>query len=144
MINENGAITDHVGRSFKTLRVSLSSSCNLACLYCVDEDVKDSVKDPGKNEPLRLNEYLNIIRGIHDRVGLETVRLTGGEPLLYKNINGLITGIREMGISEVKITTNGSLLGKQASSLASAGLASANVSLDAADPQVFQNITRRK
>jgi len=141
--NDNG-ITDHIGRSFKTLRVSLTSSCNLACLYCVDEDVKASVKDPGKSAPLRLEEYLNIIRGIHERVGLETVRLTGGEPLLYKNILDLISGIREMGIPDVKITTNGTLLARQASVLASAGLDSANVSLDAADPRTFQNITRRK
>jgi cyclic pyranopterin phosphate synthase len=144
MINESNDITDSDGRSFKTLRVSLTSSCNLACLYCVDEDVKGGSDGQNKNEPLRLDEYLNIIRGIHERVGLETVRLTGGEPLLYKNITALISGIRELGINRIKITTNGTLLESHAAGLALAGLSSANVSLDGANLQSFRNMTRRK
>ncbi|MFL5728371.1 MAG: GTP 3',8-cyclase MoaA [Cytophagaceae bacterium] len=139
---KESTITDKLGRSFKTLRVSLTSACNLACLYCVDEGA--SVKEPVKSDLLSTSEYLRIIRGIHESVGLETVRLTGGEPLLYKNITDLISGIKKMGVPEVKITTNGSLLSKLAPRLAAAGLDSANVSLDAADPAAFQNMTRRK
>jgi cyclic pyranopterin phosphate synthase len=144
MINENELITDRYGRSFKTLRVSLTSSCNLACLYCVEEGAQGSIKKSGDNETLRLEEYLNIIKSIHESVGLETIRLTGGEPLLYKKIAELITGIKEIGIPEVKITTNGTLLARMASQLSDAGLDSANVSLDAANAESFQNMTRRK
>jgi cyclic pyranopterin phosphate synthase len=144
MINENELIADSHGRSFKTLRVSLTSSCNLACLYCVEGGAKNSIKKPEGNEVLRLEEYLNIIKKIHERVGLETIRLTGGEPLLYNNIAELITGIKKIGILQVKLTTNGTLLSKMASELSDAGLDSANVSLDAANPVSFQNITRRK
>jgi GTP 3',8-cyclase len=140
---KNEIITDSHGRSFKTLRVSLTSSCNLACLYCVEEGVKGSTKNADR-DVLNLEEYLNIIKGIHERVGLETIRLTGGEPLLYKNIAELISGIKKTGILQVKLTTNGILLGRMASMLSDAGLDSINVSLDGADPASFQHISRGK
>jgi GTP 3',8-cyclase len=144
MINENELIEDSHGRSFKTLRVSLTSSCNLACLYCVEGGTENSIKKSEGNEVLRLEEYLYIIKKIHERVGLQTIRLTGGEPLLYKNIAELISGIKKIGILQVKLTTNGTLLRKMAAQLSDSGLDFANVSLDAANTESFQNMTRRK
>jgi GTP 3',8-cyclase len=144
MRKKNEFIIDSYGRTFRTLRVSLTSSCNLACLYCVEEGAQDSQKKSGVNETLNTEEYLNIISRIHESTGLETIRLTGGEPLLYKNILKLIEGIKKIGIPQVRLTTNGTLLGKMASGLSDAGLDSANVSLDAANPETFRNMARRK
>jgi cyclic pyranopterin phosphate synthase len=86
---------------------------------------------------------LEIIRRLHERLELETVRLTGGEPLLYSGLVGLVDGLRSMGIRRIKLTTNGSLLDRKAVLLKQAGLQSINVSLDALDEEVFARMSRR-
>src|SRR6478609_921708 len=97
-------IQDSFGREFKTLRVSLTSLCNMACVYCVTPGVAQT---PEKENVLTTNEYLSIIEKIHAQVGLKTVRLTGGEPLLFSEIPLLIKGIVALGITDIKLTTNG-------------------------------------
>jgi cyclic pyranopterin phosphate synthase len=92
---------------------------------------------------LKAAELLEIIRRLHERLELETVRLTGGEPLLYSGLVGLVGGLRSMGIRGIKLTTNGSLLDRKAVPLRQAGLQSINVSLDALDEEVFVRMSRR-
>jgi cyclic pyranopterin phosphate synthase len=134
-------ITDQYGRTFRTLRVSLLSHCNLGCVYCVagEEELREWNQTPG----LGPVELLEIIRRLHEQLGLETVRLTGGEPLLYSGLAGLVEGLGSMGIRRIKLTTNGSLLEKKAVTLKQAGLQSINVSLDAVDEVVFTRMSRR-
>ncbi|GMT49504.1 MAG: GTP 3',8-cyclase [bacterium] len=134
-------VTDHLGRQFKTLRLSVSPECNFACTYCVDVKDKNIHVDPHKT--LKPEEFCELVTSIHEVVNLESVRLTGGEPLLYKAVPQLVRLLRELGIPKVKLTTNGSLLARQAKSLKDNGLDSINVSLDALDPDVFRRVTPR-
>ncbi|WP_026209647.1 GTP 3',8-cyclase MoaA [Cytophaga aurantiaca] len=132
-------IKDSFGREFKTLRVSLTSLCNMACVYCVTPGV---VQTENKQTVLTTAEYLSIIKKIHEQVGLKTIRLTGGEPLLFNEISTLIKGIVELGITDIKLTTNGLRLSAMLDDLVDAGLRSVNISLDALDPTVFRSITK--
>jgi cyclic pyranopterin phosphate synthase len=92
---------------------------------------------------LGASELLAVIRRLHEQLGLETVRLTGGEPLLYPGLAGLVEGLRSMDIRRIKLTTNGWLLERKAVALKQAGLQSINVSLDAVDEEVFSRMSRR-
>jgi GTP 3',8-cyclase len=137
-------IRDKYGRTFRTLRVSLLQHCNLACVYCVSgEDELLRANAAGDGRSLGASELLQLIRRLHQQLNLTNVRLTGGEPLLYPGLAPLIKGIRELGISSVKLTTNGFLLERQAASLKKAGLESVNVSLDAVDEGIFFQMSRR-
>jgi cyclic pyranopterin phosphate synthase len=134
-------ISDQYGRTFRTLRVSLVSHCNLGCVYCVagEEELRELNQAPG----LGPVELLEIIRRLHEQLEFDTVRLTGGEPLLYPGLTGLVEGLRSMGIRRIRLTTNGSLLERKAAALKQAGLQSMNVSLDAVDEAVFARMSRR-
>ncbi len=134
-------VTDHLGRQFKTLRLSVSPECNFACSYCVDTN--DKALHGSDHKILTPNQFCELVSSIHDVVNLESVRLTGGEPLLYKPIVQLVRLLRELGIPKVKLTTNGSLLARQAKSLKYNGLEFINVSLDALDRNVFRQVTPR-
>ncbi|HEV3411027.1 MAG TPA: radical SAM protein [Puia sp.] len=144
-------ISDQYGRRFRKLRVSLLSHCNLGCVYCVngEEELKESNGGPGRGpgggglQGLNGQELLEIIRRLHGQLELETVRLTGGEPLLYSGLVELVEGIRSMGIPAIKLTTNGWLLERKAVALKQAGLQSINVSLDAVEEEVFARMSRR-
>jgi len=92
---------------------------------------------------LSVPELLVIIRRLHEQLGLSTIRLTGGEPLLFHGLTDLISGIREMGISSIKLTTNGFLLERLAMPMKQAGMRSINVSLDAVDEDIFYKMSRR-
>lgn len=137
-------IKDNFDRTFKTLRVSLLNTCNLACVYCCfgNEDSKENYRS-GKNQALQADELLKLIAKLHERLDLSVVRLTGGEPLLYKELPELVRGIRNLGINDLKLTTNGLLLENMAPALQAAGISSINVSLDAIDPEVYHLMSRR-
>ena len=137
-------IKDNYGRTFRTLRVSLLQHCNLGCVYCVagEDELKQANASPVGGS-LAVDELLGIIRRLHAQLGLDHVRLTGGEPLLYPELPALIRGIRNAGIASVRMTTNGFLLERQASPLREAGLEALNVSLDAVDEEVFFRVSRR-
>src|ERR1700742_1810050 len=99
-------VTDKYGRQFKTLRVSLLSRCNLSCAYCtMGEDV---VNENNKGQGLMSPQVLiTTIKKLHEITHFDTVRLTGGEPLLYPHLLEVIKELASIGISGIKLTTNG-------------------------------------
>lgn len=138
------AIEDKYGRTFRTLRVSLLQHCNLGCVYCVSgEDAGKTNNSGGRSTALSVSALLEIIKRLHGQLDLDTIRLTGGEPLLYAGLVDLIGGIRSIGIKNIKLTTNGFLLEKLAAPMKAAGMESINVSLDAIDEAVFFQMSRR-
>lgn len=135
-------ITDEYGRTFKTLRVSLLTRCNLACVYCSMGE--DSTENNHVSKPLMpVSDLLCVISRLHSLLQLETIRLTGGEPLLYAGLIPVIEGLKEIGIHNIKLTTNGFLLERLAMPMKLAGMKSINVSLDAVDEDVFFLMTKR-
>ena len=137
-------ISDKYGRTFRTLRVSLLQHCNLGCVYCVSGDEELVAANRSREgRPLEAKELLAIISRLHERLQFSTIRLTGGEPLLYPGLSSLVSGIRALGISDVRLTTNGFLLERQAVPLKAAGLEAVNVSLDAVEEAVFVQMSRR-
>ncbi len=131
-------ITDIYNRNFKSLRISLLNRCNLSCTYCTMGE--DSITD---HTSIEVNNLLTIVEKLHSVLGLETVRLTGGEPLLYPHLPEVVKGIIQLGINDIKLTTNGFLLERQAVELKEAGITSINVSLDALDENLFLLMTKR-
>jgi cyclic pyranopterin phosphate synthase len=135
-------IYDRYGRTFRTLRVSLLTHCNLGCVYCVpgEEELK---KNNREGSYLPVSGLLELIGRLHRKLDLKTIRLTGGEPLLYPGLADLIAGIRSIGVPAIKLTTNGVLLERMAKGLREAGLDSVNISLDAVDEDIFWRMSRR-
>ncbi|HTN19529.1 MAG TPA: GTP 3',8-cyclase MoaA [Pelobium sp.] len=133
-------IKDQLGRTFKTLRISLLSQCNFGCVYCTD-DLGSNISE--KSIALSTDELLGMVQKLHAELNLKSVRLTGGEPLLYPNLEYLIKGLSLIGIEEIKMTSNGFLLEKKAKLLFDAELREINISLDAANSADFFKMTRR-
>jgi cyclic pyranopterin phosphate synthase len=127
---------DSFNRKISYLRISVTDRCNLACRYCMPEQVKAQY---GGNHILGLEELANIVR-ILAPMGISKIRLTGGEPLVRRELVGMIAGIE--GIREIATTTNGIMLEGMAERLASAGLNRVNISLDTLDPERYKEITR--
>jgi cyclic pyranopterin phosphate synthase len=136
-------VQDQYGRTFKTLRVSLLSACNLGCVYCTDTDDLATENKQQKASALSTQELTNIIYQLHSELGLEVIRLTGGEPLLSPHLIPVIKEVKQLGIDKIKLTTNGFLLERLAKPLKEAGMQSINVSLDAVDEDVFFLMSRR-
>ncbi|WP_081594863.1 GTP 3',8-cyclase MoaA [Halobacillus sp. BAB-2008] len=135
----NPNIIDQLGRPIRDLRISVIDRCNFRCTYCMPKEIfgKDYAFLP-KDELLSFDEILRLVR-ISAAFGVEKIRLTGGEPLLRKDLDVLIQRIREVeGIRDIALTTNAVLLTKQAERLKAAGLDRVNISLDAVEDEVFQ------
>ncbi len=135
-------LNDPYGRKFKTLRVSLLNTCNLNCFYCTmgsEEEVNFDHR-PQKTAVF----FSEIISRLHKQLDLETIRLTGGEPLLYRELPMLIRSLKAIGIPKISMTSNGYLLARQAAALKAAGLQSINVSLDAVNEAAFYKMTKRR
>ena len=130
-------------REFKKLRVSLTPECNFSCLYCtgMDESNRSAVQHPEKL--LSAKQFTQIIGKLHESAQLETVRLTGGEPLLHPEVIDIVRGIHELCIHDIRLTTNGVLLPMMANELKKAGLTQVNVSLDGISPEAFKTMSRR-
>ena len=136
------SLLDAFGRVATDLRVSLTDRCNLRCTYCMPAEGLDWM--PGE-EILTDDEMLRLIQVGVTRLGIRTVRLTGGEPLLRKNLELLVAEIAALSPAPViALTTNGIGLAARADRLAGAGLTRINVSLDTLKPLVFEQITRRR
>ena len=129
---------DAYGRRIHYLRLSVTGQCNLRCRYCMPSGAL-----PCGEEPLTLEELLRLA-ALSARCGIDTVRITGGEPLVRPGVERLAAGLKAVpGIRKVALTTNGVLLAEQLPALQAAGLDSVNVSLDTLSPEVFARITSR-
>lgn len=132
-------LRDPSQRTIRYLRVSLTDRCNYRCTYCMPPEGLPAVP---QREVLTFEEVGRIV-GVMAAMGVERIRLTGGEPLVRRGVVDLVRRIAETpGIRQVAMTTNGQLLARHASALWAAGLRSLNVSLDTFDPEAFRRITR--
>jgi len=130
---------DSHGRSIDYIRISVTDLCNLRCVYCMPEK---GVKKLNHSDILTVEEIEEIAVSAAS-LGINKVRLTGGEPLVRKGILGIVERITNVpGITEVTLTTNGTLLENYASDLRKAGLARINISIDSIDPDNYREITR--
>jgi cyclic pyranopterin phosphate synthase len=125
-------LADAFGRVATDLRISLTDRCNLRCTYCMPVEGLDWLP---RADVLADEEILRLITIGVERLGIKTVRLTGGEPLLRKNLELLVADIAALSPApEIALTTNGIGLAARAEKLAAAGLQRINVSLDTLDP----------
>jgi len=138
-------IKDEHGRTFKTLRVSLTSLCNFGCVYCVNSEDKGGINDINSSAVIHLNydKLAELVIHLQKSLQFDSVRLTGGEPMLYPNLIPFIQILKSYGIKNVKMTTNGFNLKQKAEGLAAAGVKDINISLDSIDPEIFKVIARR-
>ncbi len=127
-------------RSIDYLRISVTDRCNLRCVYCMPEDGIESIL---QQEILTFEEIVRLVR-IFASLGIKKIRLTGGEPLVRKDIADLIKALVDIGgIEEVSLTTNGVLLSDYADKLKKAGVNRLNISLDTLREERFMNISGR-
>lgn len=132
---------DQFGREINYARISVTDRCNLRCRYCMPEC---GVQKISHAQILTLEEVLRVAE-VFSRLGIKKIRLTGGEPLLRRNLSLLIHELKNLsGIEQVTLTTNGVLLKNFAQELIAAGLDGVNLSLDTLNRQTFESLTRRK
>jgi GTP 3',8-cyclase len=133
-------LKDALGREIRDLRISVTDRCNFRCAYCMPHEYYDWTR---RKEILRFEEITRLA-SLFDRLGIKKIRLTGGEPLLRRDLEMLVGKLAALpGINDLCLTTNGSLLARKASALAAAGLKRLNVSLDTLDEIKFQQMTGR-
>src|SRR5580658_3032188 len=133
-------LIDTYGRIHDNLRVSVTDRCNIRCFYCMPET---EAKFERREQLLSFEEIEQFV-SIAARLGVRKVRLTGGEPLVRKNVSTLVRKLAAIeGIEDLALTTNGVLLARQAEELYDAGLRRINVHLDTLDRERFKKITRR-
>ncbi|WP_333655879.1 GTP 3',8-cyclase MoaA [Dissulfurispira sp.] len=132
-------IKDKYERIIDYMRISIIDRCNLRCIYCMPSE---GIKPIEHKDILGYEEIIRIVR-IAAGLGARKIRLTGGEPLIRKDLPYLVSSINSIeGIEDISLTTNGLLLKKYAQSLSSAGLRRVNVSLDSLRPERYREITR--
>jgi cyclic pyranopterin phosphate synthase len=132
-------LIDTFGRVHNNLRISVTDRCNLRCTYCMPEDV--TFMDRG--ELLTFEEIAQFVR-VAAPLGIDKLRLTGGEPLMRRDLPRLVRQLAAIdGIRDIGVTTNGLLLADQAQALYDAGLRRINISLDTLRPETFRQLTRR-
>jgi cyclic pyranopterin phosphate synthase len=137
--DDQGTMHDTFGRRLHYLRVSLTDACNLRCVYCMPEDITFR---PAATL-LQDDEILTLVK-VAASLGVDKVRLTGGEPTVRRGVVELVRAINAVpGIQRIAMTTNGIRLGELAGPLADAGLCQINVSIDSLQPDRFHAITRR-
>ena len=131
-------LLDTLGRPLETLRVSITDRCNFRCVYCMPKEVYG--RDHAfleRRELLSLEEIARVV-GVFAGLGVRTVRITGGEPLVRRNVEHLVELLAEIPELELALTTNGALLAQKAEALARAGLDRVTVSLDSLDDATFR------
>jgi len=139
-IPTTGPLIDSYGRHIRNMRISLTDKCNFRCTYCMPAEGLPWLK---KEELLSYEEIVRITR-VAVGLGIEQIRLTGGEPLVRREVPELVRQLRTIeGLQGISITTNGILLKQQAKALAEAGLTRVNVSLDSLLREKFAKLTRR-
>ena len=135
-------MNDQLRRGLRDLRISITDRCNFRCCYCMPRDVFGTdFPFMDSSELLSFEEIVRVTK-VFAGLGVEKLRLTGGEPLLRHGIEGLVELLAGIdGIDDVAMTTNGSLLAKKARSLRDAGLSRVTVSLDSLDAQTFRTMS---
>ena len=129
---------DPFGRTFRTLRLSLTQACNFSCLYCVPANVKLRAEP----DELLPEAFHRLTRWIVKEAGIEKIRLTGGEPLVYRHFDELAPKLRDLPVEETSCTTNGALLERKLPILERAGFKRINLSMDSLRPGVFKKFSR--
>ncbi len=132
-------LRDAYGRVATDLRVSVTDHCDLRCVYCMPEQGLDWLD---LDEQLTLAELERLV-AIFVSLGVRTVRLTGGEPLMRPHLVDLVDGLSQLGLDDLSMTTNATMLARHAAPLAAAGLRRVNVSLDTLVRHRFEQMTRR-
>ena len=135
----DGPLVDSFGRVHTDLRISITDRCNLRCVYCLPEE---GVVFRPRAEILSFEEITRVAR-VARSIGVDALRITGGEPLLRKDVVELVRQIGAIGFDDLALTTNGTSLPRLAAPLASAGLRRVNVSCDSLRPDRFAAIRRR-
>jgi cyclic pyranopterin phosphate synthase len=139
-MSERAPLIDALGRVHNSLRISVTDRCNIRCFYCMPEE---NVRFRPRQELLTFEEIARLAR-IMASLGVNKLRLTGGEPLVRADLPKLVHLLAAIpGIDEIALTTNGILLAEQAEALKTAGLSRVNISLDAMTEETFRRISRR-
>ena len=131
-------LTDSYNRKMDYLRISVTDRCNFRCQYCMPEDIKFQ----DQSHLLSLDEMLTFAEACL-ALGINKVRVTGGEPLVRKGVVGFVKSLKQMGFEDVTMTSNGFLLKENLEGLVDAGLDRINISLDTLQQEKFAFITRR-
>ena len=140
MTNDSPKLVDGMGRTIVNLRISVTDRCNFRCTYCMPAD---NVEFMDRSNLLTFEEIHRVVTVV-SKLGINRIRLTGGEPLMRKDLTSLIKMINAVeGIDDIAMTTNAYFLKDQAQSLLDAGLKRLNVSLDSLDPEKFRDVNRR-
>ncbi|MCM2249687.1 MAG: GTP 3',8-cyclase MoaA [Geothrix sp.] len=139
MLRLKDGLQDGLGRNITYLRVSVTEQCNLACVYCRP---RTGALERAEAPALSRNETVQLVQAFTS-LGIRKVRLTGGEPLLRRDLETIVAGISPEVEGRVHLTTNGLHLAKRARGLRDAGLCGVNVSLDAAERGAFERLTRK-
>lgn len=133
-------LVDGYKRPIKDLRISVTDRCNFRCVYCMPHDEYEWID---KKEILTFEEITRLAR-LFARLGVDKIRLTGGEPLMRRNLELLIAQLSSIeGIKDICVTTNGSLLADKVAGFKAAGLKRINVSVDTLKPEKFKEICKR-
>ncbi len=138
--NEMTGLIDTYGRIANNIRISVTDRCNFRCTYCMPEEGMQWLR----KDALLTFEEIARVATIIVSLGVNKIRLTGGEPLMRKDLHILVRMLKSVnGIRDIALTTNGYFLKEQAAALVEAGLNRINVSLDSLDPRVFAELARR-
>ena len=129
-------VRDKFERPLISLRISITNRCNVKCFYCHHDGIVP------ENYEMTSNEMQRIVK-VAKEIGIEKIRLSGGEPLIREDIVDIVTKISSVGFRDISLTTNGVLLGKYAEQLYNAGLTRVNVSFDTLNPETYKRITKR-
>lgn len=133
-------LVDSLGRVHTNLRISVTDRCNIRCFYCMPDE---NIRFQPRSEILTFEEIERLVR-VMSPMGINKLRLTGGEPLVRSGMPDLVRRLAKIpGIEDIALTTNGILLADQAADLKAAGLRRVNISLDSLKEEVFQRISRR-
>ena len=131
---------DKFGRRITDVRISVTDRCNFRCVYCRSADPENHCPE---DELLSWDELVRVARVLHG-LGLEKVRVTGGEPMVRPGVVEFISRLRDIGFHDLSMTTNGQMLAESCDSLVRAGLHRINISLDSLDAEKFERVTRTR
>jgi cyclic pyranopterin phosphate synthase len=134
-----GQLADTRGRPMRDLRISVTDRCNFRCVYCMPREVFDSSYRFLPHSAILSFEEIARLARIFVGLGVQKIRLTGGEPLVRRDLHRLVAMLAELPV-EITLTTNGSLLAKHAAALKQAGLHRVTVSLDSLDDETFRRM----